>query len=176
MLGSMFRRELSGYWTKPTPFETVLANPVHGHIYTLSSDNRLLAYEYRDGLTPKNVTDIDQAFFQELSTYLTSNKLAGLLGLEVLEDTSSPRSQMLEFVLAGQGTVMVKEEAAHGDTYRVTGWSFAQEQDGTISVKGNETHAGTAGGHQVFTDGKPLRNIDAVMNLLLQEGVIRDHY
>lgn len=121
----MFRRELSGYWTKPTPFEIILANPVHGHIYTLSSDNRLPAYEYRDGLTPKNVTDINEAFFQELSTYLTSNMLAGLLSLEVLEVTSSPRPQMLEFVLARQGTVMVKEEAAHRDTYRVTGWSFA---------------------------------------------------
>lgn len=172
----MFRRELSGYWTKPTPFETILANPVHGHIFTLSSDNRLLAYEYRDGRAPKNVADIDQAFFQELSKYLTSNKLAGLLGLEVLEDTSSPRPQMLEFVLAEQGTVTVKEEAAHGDVYRVTGWSFAQEKDGTISVKGNETHAGTAGRHQVFTDGKPLRNIDAVMRLLLQEGIIKGNY
>ena len=38
-----------------------------------------------------------------------------------------------------------------------------------------QTHAGTAGGHQVFTDGKPLKNVDA-MNLLLQEGVIKDHY
>lgn len=176
MLGSMFRRVLSGYWTKPTPFETILANPVHGHIYTLSSDNRLLAYEYREGLVPKNVAGIDHAFFRELSKYLRSNKLAGLLALEVLEDTSSLQSQMREFVLAGQGTVLVKEDGgvAHTDIYRVTGWSFAQDRDGTVSVKGHETHASTgSGGHQVFTDGKPLRNIDAVMSLLLQEGVIK---
>ena len=89
MLGSMFRCELSGYWTKLTPFETILANPVHGQIYTLSSDNRLLAYEYREGLVPKNVVDIDHAFFRELFKFLRLNKLAGLLALELLEDTSS---------------------------------------------------------------------------------------
>ena len=178
MLGSTFKRELSGYWTKPTPCETILASPVHGHIYTLSPDNRLLAYEYREGCTPKSVDEIDTGFFHELSKYLISNKLAGLLGLEVLEDTSSPQARMLEFVLAGRGTVMVKEEEAmHTDTYRVTGWSFAQDKDGTISVKGCETHASTPNGeHQVFTDGKPLRNIDAVMNLLLQEGIIKNSH
>ena len=176
MLGSMFRRELSGYWTKPTPFETILPNPVHGHIYTLSSDNRFLAYEYREGLVPKNVANIDYAFFRELSKFLRSNKLAGLLALEVLEDRSSLQPQMREFVLAGQGTVLVKEDGrvAHTDIYRVTGWSFAQDRDGTLSVKGHETHASSgSGGHQVFTDGKPLRNIDAVMSLLLHAGVIK---
>lgn len=105
MLGSMFRRELSGYWTKPTPCETTVANPVHGHIYTLSSDNRLLAYEYREGCAPKSVDEINMGFFDELSRFLISNKLVGLLGLEVLEDTSSPPARMLEFVLAGRGTV-----------------------------------------------------------------------
>jgi len=178
MLGSMFRRELSSYWTKSTPFEAILANPVHGHIFTVSSNNRLLAYEYREGLVPKNVTSIDHTFFWEFFKYLRSNKLAKLLALEVLEDTSSLQSQMREFVLAGQGTVLVKEDkgVAHTDIYRVTGWSFAQDKDDTVSVKEHGTHASTdSGEHQVFTDGKPLRNIDAVMNLLLQEGVIKSN-
>ena len=97
------------------------------------------------------------------------------MGLEVLEDTSSPQPQMLEFVLAGQGTVMVKEEEiAHANIYRVTGWSFAQDEDGNVSVKGNETHAAANGVHQIFRDGKPLRNIDAVVDLLLQEAVVKN--
>ena len=108
MLGLMFRRELSGYWTKPTSFETILSNPIHGHIYTLFLDNRFLAYKYREGLVPKNVANIDYAFFRELFKFLRSNKLAGLLALEVLEDRSSLQPQMREFVLAGQGTVLVK--------------------------------------------------------------------
>ena len=176
MLGSTFKRELSGYWTRPIPCETVLTNSIHGHIYALSPDNRLLAYEYREGCVPKSIGKIDTAFFHELSKYLISNKLVGLLGLEVLEDTSSPQTQMLEFVLAGRGTVMIKEEKAmHTNTYRVTGWSFTQDKDGTVAVKGFETHASNpSGGHQVFTDGKPLRNIDAVMNLLLQEGIMSE--
>jgi len=174
MVGSSFKGRLSGYWTKPTPFEATISKPIHGHIYTLSPDDRLLAYEYREGDAPKGIADINQAFFVELSNYLSSNQLAGLLGLQVLEDTLSPQPQMLEFVLAGRGTVMVKEEVAHADIYRVTGWSFTQDKDGIVSVKGNETHAGVNGVHKIFRDTKPLRNIDAVVDLLLQEGVIKN--
>ena len=87
---------------------------------------------------------------------------------------------MLEFVLAGQGTVIFEEEAelvAHTDIHRVTGWSFIQGKDGIVSIKRNETHAGNSSeGHQVFTDGKPLRNIDAVWSLLLQKGVLRSSH
>ena len=176
MLGSSFKGRVSGYWTKPTPFEAINSNPIHGHIYTLSPDNRLLAYEYREGDAPKRAADIDQAFFGELSKYLSSNQLAGLLGLEVLEDTSSPQPQTLEFVLAGEGTVMIKEEeVAYANISRVTGWSFAQDENGIISIKGHETHASPANGvHQIFRDGKPLRNIDAVVDLLLHKGVIKN--
>lgn len=87
---------------------------------------------------------------------------------------------MLEFVLAEQGTIIIEEETelvAHRDIHRVTGWSFTQGRDSIVSIKGNETHAGNlSGGHQVFTDGKPLRNIDAVLSLLLQEGVLRSSH
>jgi len=60
---------------------------------------------------------------KEDSSTTLRNKLAELLALEVLEDTSSLQSQMREFVLAGQGTVLVKEDGgvAHTNIYRVTG-------------------------------------------------------
>ena len=100
-----------------------------------------------------------------------------LLGLEVLEDTLSPQPQMLEFVLAGEGTVMVKkEELTHANIYRVTGWSFILDEDGIVSVKGHETHAGVNGRHEIFRDMKPLRNIDAVVDLLHQEGLIKNSH
>ena len=71
---------------------------------------------------------------------------------------------------------MVKEEeVAYANIYRVTGWSFAQDEDGIVSVKGHETHASSANGvHEIFRDTKPLRNIDAVVDLLLQERVIKN--
>jgi len=76
------------------------------------------------------LTDTQEAAIQkcfqlikEDSSTTLRNKLAELLALEVLEDTSSLQSQMREFVLAGQGTVLVKEDGgvAHTDIYRVTG-------------------------------------------------------
>lgn len=178
MLGSMFTGHSSGYWTKPIPYDKIHAKDVHGHIYTISAENDLLAYEYREGTAPDNIAKIDAAFFHEFTKYLGSNKLGGVLGLEVLEDRLSSQSQMLEFVLADQGTVMLKkEDATNAHIYRVTGWSFARSADGTVSIKGNETHASRPGeDHKLFTDGKLLESIDAVMSLLLKNGVIKNQW
>ena len=170
MLGSKFRGSSSGYWTKPTPCEKVHVNDVHGHVYTISGENGLLVYEYRDGPTPDNIPQIDRKFFYEFTEFLKSNNLEGVLGLEVLEDGWSSQPQMLEFVLADQGTVMLrKEDITNAQIYRVTDWSLVQSEDGVVSMKGNETHASSnpGGPHQIFTDGKLLKDFDDVMSLLL---------
>lgn len=177
MLGSTFRGKSSGYWTTPIPCEEMLATDVHGHIYTISAQNHLLAYEYRGGAPPDNVDKIDPAFFDEFTNYLTSNKLGGILGLQVLENGLDSQSQMLEFVLADQGTIMLKEDDATGACiYRTTGWSFVRSADGTVSMKGNETHASKPGGpHKRFTDGKLLKDVDAVLSLLQEDGIIQSN-
>jgi len=102
----------------------------------------------------------------------TSNKLEQLLGLQVLEARLDSQLHM-EFVIAEQATAMIKgEHAAQSDIYRVTGWTFAQEIDGTISVKGRETHASQNGIHKIFTDGK-LKTVDAGLKFLLQKGLFK---
>lgn len=116
----------------------------------------------------------DPLFFEELSAYLTANRLEQLLGLRVLEERLDPQLQM-EFVIADQATVMIKREhAAKSDIYRVTGWVFAHEVDGSISVKGKETHASQNGVHKIFTDGK-LKTFDAGLNFLIQKGAIKNN-
>lgn len=178
MLGSIFRGVSSVCWTKPIVCDNVPAEAIHGHIYTISAENQPLAYEYREGTAPENVNKIDLAFFHEFTDYLISNKLGGILGLEVLGDAWGSNPQMLEFVLGDQGTIMLKEEdTAHSHVYRVTGWSFARGEDGTASMKGNQTHASKPGGlHVLFTDGKLLKDVDAVMSLLLQDGIIKNKW
>lgn len=91
ILSLMFKRELLDYWIKPISFEIILANPVHEHIYIVSSDNRLLAYEHREDLVHKNIASIDHTFFRKLFKYLRLNKLAELLTLEILKDTLNLR-------------------------------------------------------------------------------------
>ena len=77
----------------------------------------------------------------ELSKYLFSNKLAGLLGLEVPDDTLSARPQMLEFVLAGEVMVMVKEEeVTRANVYSVMGWPCTQDEEDIVSITGHEMH------------------------------------
>ena len=174
MLSSSFKDRLSDYWIKPTPFEAMNSNPIHEHIYTLSPNNRLLAYEYREDDAPKCAADINQAFFEKLFKYLSSNQLTELLGLKVLENTSSSQSQMLKFVLAEEETVMIKKEkVAFANIFRVTEWSFIQNENEIVSIKEHETHATANEIHQIFRDEKPLRNIDEMMNFLLQKEMIK---
>ena len=172
MLGTTFGHGLAGYWTQPQLYETLLTVPVHGHVFVVNSAKCLLPYEYREGKAPTAAIDTGPVFFEELSAYLTLNKLEQLLGLQVLEERLD--SQLLmEFVIAEQATAMIKSEhAAQSDIYRVTGWTFTQTMDGSISVKGKETHASQNGIHKIFTDGK-LKTIDAGLKFLLQKGVFK---
>lgn len=177
MLGLNFKGWLSGYWIKLTAFEAILLSPIHGHIYTLTSDNCLWVYKYWEGDVSKSVADINQAFFVKLSEYLSSNKLAGLLDLEVLENILSSWLQMLEFVLAEEGMVIIKkEELIHMNIYKVTEWSFILNEDDIVLIKEYKTHADVNERHEIFRNTKLLRNINVVINLLYQEGLIKNSH
>lgn len=169
MLGTSFAKP-SGCWTKPTKIQDINPEDIHGHIFMLSPDNRLVAYEYREG-PPDDMTDTDPAFFQELIEYLQKNALASVLGLQVLSEVLS--KQLVEIVLKDVGTVMLDaSEAKHGDIYRVTGWCVDQE-GGLVDFKGQESHAKTTKGtHQVFISGKQLPDLAALKSLLKGEGII----
>jgi hypothetical protein len=118
MLGTSFENP-SGCWTKPTSIQDINSEDIHGHIFMLSPDNRLVAYEYREG-PPNDIAGTDPTFFQELIEYLQKNALASVLGLQVLYE-GRPK-QMVEIVLKDVGTVMLDaSEAKYRDLYRVTG-------------------------------------------------------
>ena len=164
-----------GYWTKPTKSTSVDRNNIHGHIYVLSfSENRFIPYEYRGGPSTDSWKQVHPSFFSELAQYLVVNDLSGVLGLQVLNRPTLPQEQMLEFVLGEKATAILREQDVnHGGIYRTTGWSFGQNDDGIISVKGSESHAKTTKGtHQVFINGKPLPTVEAVKDVLRKEGVI----
>ena len=143
----------------------------------ISADNNLLAYEYRVRSPPKDIDEIDPAFFIEFIYYLLSNQLEGILGLQILEHGSDTQSQRREFIFTGQGTIMLREEdVINAYISRVTGWSAERSPDGSVSMKGIETHASVPGGpHQRFSDGKLLEDIGALRSLL-QDGIIKDKW
>ena len=168
----MFRRKLSDYWTKSISFERDLSDIFYRHIFILSAENRFLLYEYRQDKLCKRVLETDYIFFQTLSSYLRAYKLTGILALEILEHTANSLLCMWEFVLEKQRTVQVHKDnrVAQTSIYRVTGWSFAQNKNNTISVKRHETYASIGNcGHRIFTDRKTISKIDNVLDLLLHE-------
>lgn len=169
MLGTNFANP-SGCWTKPTKIEDINSKDIHGHIFMLSPDNRLIAYEYREG-PPNDIDSTDPGFFRELIEYLQNNGLSSVLGLQVLYGGHS--NNMVEMVLEDVGTVMLDaSETKHGGVYRVTGWRVDQD-GGMVSFSGGESHAKTTKGtHQVFVGGKALPDIAALKSLLKDEGII----
>lgn len=174
MLGVGLGTGSPGYWTKPTKYANVDKDSIHGHIYVLSSENHFIAYEYREEPSADKWKQVHPSFFSELALHLVTKDLAGVLGLQVLDRPAVSSERMLEFILGGEATAMLREQDVnHGGIYRVTGWSFGQDEDGIISVKGNESHAKTTKGtHQVFIDGKPLPTLEAVTDVLYKEGII----
>lgn len=79
MLGHYFESP-TGCWTKPIPIEDVDISDIHSHIFQLSPDGRLVAYEYREG-PPINVSDIDLSFFEDVFRYLLEHNLIDIFGL-----------------------------------------------------------------------------------------------
>lgn len=166
----MYGKKLStmrGCWTKPTRFEDIDLNNIHGHIYRLSPEGNFEPYEYREGAP--NLQDVDPAFFQEFAIYLKLQGIENLLGLQHLGDNGS--SQMCEFVMLENGTVMLDTEHIRDwVSYRTTG--YIADNNGNTDLKGNEQHAATTKGpHKVFIDGK-LRNEEELINNLKLKNIL----
>lgn len=172
MLNSIFRRELSDYWIRFIFFDIDFSNLFYKYIFILSTENQFLLYEYRRDKLCKRVLKIDNVFFQTPFSYLRAHKLTEILTLEILKYTTNALLYIWKFVLGKQRTVQVHKNnrVAQTSTYRIIGWSFAQNKNNTISVKRYETHASIGNcKYRVFTDRKIIRKIDNVLNLFLHE-------
>jgi hypothetical protein len=172
MLGTNIKNPY-GRWTKTTETDTIDFSKIHGHIFALRPAGGFVAYEYQDGPMP-DLSDIDEAFFAELVSYLARNNLSHLLGLQILLE-GVPES-MFELVL-DQGTIMLDEAAVHGcSASRQTGWTFELKGGEPRARAANETHAKkTSGNHQVFNAGKPqpkLASVDDLKEALVTAGIL----
>lgn len=148
---------LPGLWTRPTKVDQLDLGGLHGHVFVLGANSEFHPYEFRQG-PPPALNANDNAFIVAAQKYLELNGLAGVLGIQLL-DQDTPGKHMKEFVLSDtDGTVMLPENAVNPtETYRVTGWNAVE---GIIDVNGGESHAKTVKGtHQVFTGGKGLPDV-----------------
>jgi hypothetical protein len=169
---------LPGLWTRPTKADKLELGALHGYVFVLGADSKFHPYEFRQG-PPPLMTANDNAFIAAVQNYLELNGLAGIIGIELL-DQDTLGKHMKEFVLsATHGTVMLPVDAVNPtETYRTTGWNAV---DGITDLKGNESsHAKTTKGtHQVFTDGKALPDVEGdfdieevVIEALREAGVV----
>lgn len=168
MLGNALT-SVRGCWTKPTNITDINPSDIHGHIFRLTSNGEMQAYEYREGPIA-NLDGVDPTFFKELVQYLQANDLGNLLGLQVL-DQDAPEI-MCEFVLKDNGTVMLDARDVKGWTpFRTTGFALNSKL-GRTELSNSEQHAKTTKGtHKVFVGGK-IGKEDPLMDALRAEDIV----
>ncbi|KAJ5494020.1 hypothetical protein N7463_010107 [Penicillium fimorum] len=160
----------SGCWTKPIPIEDVHTVNVYGHIFKLSTDGKLVAYEYREG-SPTNVSEIDPSFFEEIFKFLLEHNLTDILGLQALG--YEPILPMIELVLGNVGTVMLNEaQAQYGGIYRTTGWCIGRESESQELQDGEKHPQTTRGNHLVFIHENPPSDIGELKSFLKKAEII----
>lgn len=110
----------------------------------------------QDGPLP-DLSKVKQGFLMEFFRYVSSNDLAGLIGLQVLGDGARNNHGMSEFILV-QGTIMLDTSLVKNcQPTRVTGWTFETSNGSPRVCQSNETHSKmTSGNHKIFNAGKPL--------------------
>ncbi|KAM7196605.1 hypothetical protein V8F33_006104 [Rhypophila sp. PSN 637] len=157
-------------WAKATAFRAIDLGNVHGHIFVLT-DRGFRPYEYQTGPIP-DLSQVDEAFLQELANFLKANNLATLVGLQVIDPYPT---QMLELVLP-QGTIMLDVSNLNGCTpARQTRWQFGIENGEPRVCKSNETHGRHANGHDIFNAGAPhpkLETFQDIKNALVRENIL----
>jgi len=149
-------------WTRTTAIQTIDLSNVHGHIFVLT-EHGFHPYEYQEGPMP-DLSGVDEAFFPQLTDYITRNNLEGLLGLQVVDGNNT--AQMLELILPN-ATVMLNESDLVGcNRTRQTGWKFMCNDGEPRVCKSNETHGTTANGHVVYNEGQPHPKLETFQDLL----------
>ncbi|KAG7103872.1 hypothetical protein HYQ45_018641 [Verticillium longisporum] len=103
MVGTKFQ-DPDMRWAKATDIKKLKQSSVYGHIFVLVNGG-LCAYEFQDGPLP-DLSNVGHGFLAEFSCYITSNNLAGLIGLQVIGGAPCRHVSMFELVL-NQGTIML---------------------------------------------------------------------
>ncbi|UNI24494.1 hypothetical protein JDV02_010234 [Purpureocillium takamizusanense] len=168
MLGTAIA-SVRGCWSKPTSISDINPLDTHGHVFRLTGNGEMQAYEYREGPIA-NLDGVDPAFFKELAQYLQVNDLGNLLGLQVLVQDAP--EMMCEFVLQNHGTVMFDaRDVKAWVPFRTTGFALNSNLSMT-ELQGGESHAKTTKGtHRVFVSGK-IGEEDSLMDALRAEDII----
>ncbi|POR39632.1 Uncharacterized protein TPAR_00172 [Tolypocladium paradoxum] len=133
-------------WGKATTMQTMDLSNVHGRIFVLT-DRGFHPHEYQIGPVP-DLSRVDGTFLPELADFLSTNNLAMLVGLQVIDMYPS---HMLELVLS-RGTIMLHASNLNGCVLtRQTGWKFEVENGEPRVCQANEMHGQTRTGHEVIT-------------------------
>ncbi|KAH7114114.1 hypothetical protein EDB81DRAFT_893361 [Dactylonectria macrodidyma] len=150
-------------WTRALPNNSLDPNNLHGHIFQLTPDNKLCAYEYQVGPLPDAPHD-HNAFISEFSDYLGLHKLDSILGLEVL--IPQFQGKKVEIVLYGHQMLLCDRELMkERDSSTVTAWlSHPQSNELTDGV-----HYVIQGDkHETFNKGAPWPDLKSIIEKLQQ--------
>ncbi|KAJ4310439.1 hypothetical protein N0V84_010971 [Fusarium piperis] len=179
--GDMVRIEASlksepGTWTKPVPIDHANLANIHGSLFMLQRDGRLVAYEYREGQPEPFLSADNPPFFQELAEYILKNDLARLIALEVLDRRHLHHDSWAEYELEGGSTVVLaKPRTNRGNFARATGWTHNPDKalvDGDPQP-GTHYENTTKGTHRVFVSKSSLQDEKGLMDALRAMDILK---
>lgn len=156
-------------WTRSVSNEALDPSNIHGHIFQVTPDG-LQAYEYQVGPMP-DMSQVDDAFFSEFSSYLLKHRLESIVGLEVLIPQYKDQ-RVAELILSGHQTLMVDLALlSKGDSSTITAW-ISNRESNELTV--GEVHVTERDGtHKTFNAGAPWPDLESIVNELQQAGIIK---
>lgn len=165
----------SGYWTRQVDISKVDLHNIHGTVFALGGNRNFMAYEYGAG-PASDVSAVGPELLCDVIQYLTSNKLEGLLGFEIL---NSAKERDVEFDLGDNfSTVTLGEsKCIPGELYRVNTW-FVEENEGNIRCRGQKVCVVTRSGVYYTTTtnraGVKISDVTELGKFLKDAGIILD--
>lgn len=160
-----------GVWSHPTTIDQADLTNLHGHIYVLNKDDKLVAYEYRQGLR-KDLAAVSSDFLADFFGFLVDHKLTQLLGLEVRQ-LEHEHPNVFEIVFSNGHTLMLPAERTKNvHPSRCTGWTFASVA-GVTELQGSQAHSKTIQGpHKVFIGGKLDPKLADLVDVLEKKDIL----
>lgn len=166
---------MPGKWNKATSIDSLDLRDIHGVVFKFTPEqNRLVPFEFAEGLSPISTNDVYDEFVREFLDYLIENGLADTFALEVVHPTKAgqPNECTAEIEVDKFGTVVLPRSMVNATEFLPTGWPGALQPDESDPPPGQSWAKKVDQSHKVFIN-KSIGTAGELVDGLVRQGVIK---
>ncbi|KAK1656976.1 hypothetical protein BDP55DRAFT_53783 [Colletotrichum godetiae] len=165
-----------GTWNRAAQIDSIDIGGIHPVTFrNIPQKNRLVPFEFAKGPPLITLSEQDNDFLVELSSYLDMHSLSDKLALEVTPYGADSQRQecTAEIEVDGVGTVVLPRSMVNSEDFLPTGWfTLIQNGDSDNPPAGQSWAKVVNGSHKVFTN-KSVGTPAELVNELSGAGVTR---